>query len=95
MDRGIPVRLPFMILTGTVNSEKLSNFQSENAHAFAPVDNDILLIKSARTYSSPVAQWFKVGTETNTIVGEGTYNAVDLAGNGELATSQLDHPGRQ
>jgi hypothetical protein len=64
---------------------KLTNFVSENAHAFAPVNDDILLIKSARSYTSPTAQWFRVGTETNTIVGEGTYDAVKLAGNGELA----------
>lgn len=83
--QGNPGAVTIYDLDGNGELRKLSNFQSENAHAFAPVDNDILLIKSARTYSSPVAQWFKVGTETNTIVGEGTYNAVDLAGNGELA----------
>lgn len=64
---------------------KLTNFVSENAHAFAPVNDDILLIKSARSYTSPTAQWFRVGTQSNTIVGEGTYDALKLAGNGEMA----------
>lgn len=72
-------------LDGQGRLNKLTNFVTENAHAFAPLNDDILLIKSARSYTSPTAQWFRVGTQSNTIVGEGTYDAIKLAGNGEMA----------
>lgn len=64
---------------------KLTNFQSETVQAFAPVENDILMIKESRNYNSPISRWFRVSTESLTIVGEGQYNAVELASNGELA----------
>lgn len=65
--------------------QKLSNFQSETVQAFAAVDNDILMIKAARRFETPVAHWYKVNTESMQIAGEGTFNAVEMANNGELA----------
>ncbi len=64
--------------------EKMTNFQSETVQAFAPVDNDILLIKAARKYSTPIGNWYRVSTESLTIVGEGQFNANTMANNGEL-----------
>lgn len=64
--------------------EKLTNFQSETVQAFAPVGNDILMIKAARQYATPTGRWYRVSTESLTIVGEGQFNANELANNGEL-----------
>ncbi|MBX3252818.1 MAG: DUF4374 domain-containing protein [Chitinophagaceae bacterium] len=64
---------------------KLTNFQSETVQAFAPVNKDILMVKMGRSVTSPVSRWYRVSTESLVITGEGQFNALDLAGNGELA----------
>ncbi len=64
---------------------KLTNFQSETVQAFAPVDKDILMVKMGRSVTNPVSRWYRVSTESLVITGEGQFNALDLAGNGELA----------
>jgi hypothetical protein len=65
--------------------KKLSNFQSESVHAFGPVGNDILMVKAARTYTSPIGRWYQVGTENLIINKEGQFNALEFTNNGELA----------
>lgn len=64
---------------------KLSNFQSETVQAFAPVDKDILMVKMGRSVTSPVTRWYQVSTDSLVIRGEGQFNAMDLAANGEVA----------
>lgn len=83
--QGNPGAVTIYELDGNGELSKLSNFQSENAHAFTPVGDDILTIKSARTATSPIAHWYRISTQSNTIVAEGQYDALQLAGNGELA----------
>ena len=65
--------------------EKLTNFQSETVQAFAAVGKDILMVKQARKYATPTSHWYRVSTESLTIVGEGQINSAELANNGELA----------
>lgn len=67
--------------------EKLSDFQSETVQAFAPVDDDLLLMKISRNSDSPIASWYRLDTETSTFVGEGQINTQELADkeNGEIA----------
>ncbi|MDD7888126.1 DUF4374 domain-containing protein [Flavivirga sp. 57AJ16] len=66
---------------------KLSDFQSETVQAFAPVDNDILLIKISRNSDEPIAYWYRLDTNTSQFVDEGQINTQELANkeNGELA----------
>ncbi|SHI53702.1 protein of unknown function [Arenibacter nanhaiticus] len=67
--------------------EKLSDFQSETVQAFAAVDNDILLIKTARSLDNPIASWYRLDTDLLQFVAEGQINVQDLADkdNGEMA----------
>lgn len=65
--------------------EKLTNFQSETVHSFAAVGNDILMVKESRKYSTPMSRWYRISTESLTIVNEGQFNSAQLANNGELA----------
>lgn len=63
---------------------KLSNFQTETVQAFAPVNNDLLLIKIPRTFGNK-ANWYKVDTDKLLITGEGQIDVANLTGNGETA----------
>lgn len=67
--------------------DKLSNFQSETVQAFAPVKDDLLLMKISRSSDSPIASWYRLDTRTSQFVAEGQINTKDLANkeNGELA----------
>jgi hypothetical protein len=65
--------------------KKLTNFQTETVQAFAPVNNDLLLMKISRSLTTPTCLWYKVSTESLTITGEGTFNSLDMTGLGELA----------
>tara|TARA_R110002020_G_scaffold445961_1_gene657939 strand:+ start:5905 stop:7161 length:1257 start_codon:yes stop_codon:yes gene_type:complete len=64
---------------------KLSDFQSETVQAFAPVDDEVLLMKISRNSTSPIASWYRLDTETSQFVGEGQIDTQALTGNGELA----------
>ncbi|WP_257657773.1 DUF4374 domain-containing protein [Parapedobacter lycopersici] len=68
---------------GSLN--KLTNFQTETVQAFAPADQDVLLIKNSRNLASPVSHWYQVNTDQLLITGEGQFDSEKLAGNGELA----------
>src|SRR5690606_265865 len=64
--------------------KKLTNFQTETVQAFAPVNDDVLMMKISRNIASPTNYWYRVNTESLSIVGEGQMNSLDLANNGEL-----------
>jgi len=64
---------------------KLSNFQSETVQAFAPVNDDILMLKIPRNLTTPLANWYSVNTNTLLIAREGTINAQEPSNNGETA----------
>ena len=66
--------------------KKLTNFQTETVQAFAPADNDILLIKIPRSQTGGNnALWYRVNTDKLEIVGEGQSDVVAMANNGERA----------
>lgn len=65
--------------------EKLTNFQSETVQSFASVGSDVLMVKESRKYSTPMSRWYRISTESLTIVNEGQFNSAELANNGELA----------
>jgi hypothetical protein len=59
----------YNILGGKLN--KLSNFQTETVQAFTPVNEDILLMKISRNITNPFTNFYRVNTNSLTIVGEG------------------------
>lgn len=63
---------------------KLSNFQSETVHLFAPVKDDVFTIKVPRS-GNEFATMFRIDARKYQIVGEQQVNIVKLAGNGERA----------
>jgi hypothetical protein len=65
--------------------KKLTNFQTETVQAFAPVNNDLLLMKISRNAATPSSLWYKVSTESLTITAEGSFNSLEMTGLGELA----------
>lgn len=72
------------IQNGALN--KLTNFQTETVQSFAPVNDDLLLVKISRNLASPTSTWYKVNTESLTITSEGAVNTLDVTGDlGELA----------
>jgi len=73
----------YNIANGKLN--KLSNFQTETVQAFAPVNDDLLLVKIPRNIASPLATWYKVNTNSLLITGEGTINVQAPSNNGESA----------
>ena len=67
--------------------EMLSDFQSETVRAFAAVDDDILTIKMTASADDPYLYWYRISTNSLTIVDEGQINAQEVADkeNGELS----------
>lgn len=63
---------------------QVSDFQSETVHAFAAVDDDILMMRIPRS-GDENASWYRINTESVEIVADGKINIVNLAGNGERA----------
>lgn len=81
---------PGAVTAYDLNSEgklnKVTNFQSETVQAFAPADNDILMMKIPRSATGGNnALWYRVSTEKLEIVGEGQSDIVAMANNGERA----------
>lgn len=64
--------------------KKLTNFQSETVAAFAPVNDDVLMAKMTRNPASPTHTWYRVNTNSLSMVGEGTIKALELTNNGEI-----------
>ena len=68
---------------------KLNDFTSATVHAFAPVNDDILMVRVPRALAAAgtptVYNWYRVNTTTNLQVAEGTLDAIAPSGNGEIA----------
>lgn len=64
---------------------RLKNFTSETVQAFAPVNDDILMLKIPRNITNPLANYYQVNTNSLTITKEGTINTQDILKNGESA----------
>ena len=73
----------YNIVDGKLN--KLSNFQTETVQAFAPVNDDLLLMKISRNITNPFASWYRINTNTLQIESEGKVSTSAPSGNGELA----------
>lgn len=82
---------PGAVTTYNITSGKLtkiSNFQSETVQAFAPVNDDILMLKIPRTIAATgntLATWYRVNTNSLLIAADGSVNAIEPTGNGEIA----------
>jgi hypothetical protein len=68
---------------------KLNDFTSATVHAFAPVNDDILMMRVPRAIAAAgtptVYNWYRVNTSSNIQVAEGTVDAIAPTGNGEIA----------
>ncbi|MGO3194358.1 DUF4374 domain-containing protein [Sphingobacterium sp. JB170] len=71
------------IQDGSLN--KLANTVTETVQAFAPVNDDILMMKISRNITDPTSTWYRFNTNSLTIAGQGNVNTAELADNGELA----------
>jgi len=83
--QGNPGAVTAYKLDGGGKLSKLTNFQTETVQAFAPVNDDILMVRVSRSISNEISHWYKVNTESLQIAGEGEINTKQLAGNGEMA----------
>src|SRR5690606_36998949 len=63
---------------------KISDFQAETVQAFAPVNDDILLMKIPRSGAANASS-DSLAPEVRQIVGEGQINIEEVAANGERA----------
>ncbi len=73
----------YNILDGKLN--KLSNFQTETVQAFAPVNDDLLIMKISRNITNPFASWYRINTNSLQIESEGQVSTSAPSSNGELA----------
>ena len=64
---------------------KLANSVTETVQAFAPVNDDILMMKISRNTTNPVTSWYQFNTNSFTIAKQGSINTAELSNNGELA----------
>ncbi|SHG16651.1 protein of unknown function [Salegentibacter echinorum] len=83
--QGNPGAVTTYELGGEGTLQMLSDFQSETVQAFAPVNEDVLLMKISRNADAPVASWYRLDTETSQFVDEGQINTAALAPEGEQA----------
>ncbi|MFZ4261764.1 DUF4374 domain-containing protein [Sphingobacterium sp. HJSM2_6] len=67
------------------NLNKISNAVTETVQAFAPVNDDILLMKISRNVTNPTTSWYQFNTKSLQIEKQGTINSLELNNNGELA----------
>ena len=73
----------YTIVNGGLN--KIANSVTETVQAFAPVNDDILMMKISRSNTNPVTSWYQFNTNNLNIANQGSINTEDLAANGELA----------
>ena len=71
------------IKNGSLN--KIANSVTETVQAFAPVNDDILLVKVSRNITNPSSSWYQFNTNSLKIEKQGNINTADLNKNGELA----------
>ncbi|MEJ7557112.1 MAG: DUF4374 domain-containing protein [Pedobacter sp.] len=69
--------------------KKLNDFTAATVHAFAPVNDDILMMRVPRSIAAAgtptVYNWYRVNTTSNAQIAEGTIDAIAPTGNGEIA----------
>lgn len=65
--------------------KKVTNFQTETMTAFAPVGDDILMIKNAWEPTQDFSNWYRVSATDKIIAAQGQINTNTLSGNGEMA----------
>ncbi|MEN5433475.1 DUF4374 domain-containing protein [Sphingobacterium faecium] len=73
----------YNLLDGRLN--KLSDFVTETVQAFAPVNEDIVMMKITRAMTNPLVNYYRLNTDNLLLAGEGTINVQKVAGNGESA----------
>ncbi|ATP56525.1 hypothetical protein CPT03_08580 [Pedobacter ginsengisoli] len=76
----------YNIVGGKLN--KVNDFVSATVQAFAPVNDDILMAKLPRTIAATgttLGSWYIVNTNSAKQTSEGTFDAVQPTGNGEIA----------
>jgi hypothetical protein len=85
--QGNPGAVTTYQLNDSGSLDKLSDFQSETVQAFAPVNDDILLMKISRSSDDPTAYWYSLDTNISQFISEGQINTQNLANkeNGEIA----------
>ena len=71
------------------NLNKLNDFTSATVHAFAQVNDDVLMVRVPRSVAAAgtptVYEWYRISTETNQEVAKGTADAIIPTGTGEIA----------
>src|SRR5690554_388205 len=82
--QGNPGAVTTYELNPTGQLAKVSDFQAETVQAFAPVGDDILMMKIPRSGAANAA-WYSLDTELLQIVAEGQVNIEEVANNGERA----------
>lgn len=68
---------------GSLN--KVANTVTETVQAFAPVNDDLLLMKVSRNLTNPTATWYQFNTNSLKIEKQGAINTAELTKNGEIA----------
>lgn len=67
----------------------LNDFTSATVHAFAQVNDDVLMVRVPRRIAAEgtptVYEWYRISTETDREIAKGTADAIIPSGNGEIA----------
>lgn len=83
--QGNPGAVTAYQLTRSGELEELVDFQSETVQAFAPVNDDILMMKIPRNSTDSTAHWYRLSTKTSQFINDGQVNVYEVANNGEMA----------
>lgn len=83
--QGNPGAVTTYQLNGSGGLTKLVDFQAESVHAFAPVNDDILMMKIPRSSGDSTAHWYRLSTDNSQFVADGQINVYEVADNGEMA----------
>lgn len=78
--RGTPGAVTAYELNPQGELVELTDFQSETVAAFAPVDDDILMMDIPRD-GSPMATWYRLSTESLTFTAQGQIDVFELTEN--------------
>lgn len=82
--RGNPGAVTAYELNAEGELSELIDFQAETVHVFAPVNDDVLMIKIPRD-GSPNASWYQLNAESIKLTNQGQMDVFELAGNDEQA----------
>ena len=83
--QGNPGAVTSYQLNGSGNLQEITDFQTETVQAFAPVQDDILMIKVPRGGNDPTAHWYRLDSNTSQFIDEGQIDVEKLSGNDEWA----------